>query len=291
LGVIAQDEVKEQFVVGDMALCQLTDGRAILALWTEVPIEAGTSKITKQLIAGLRVLRDQCGKNSAVGGDLAITGEGGAAATKASVETVKDPRICDITTDSRSKRYVDFKVGCDRLSEPKYDDWPVEGPNTLVWLMLFLSEFYGTPISFFNKFTSDGRLTAADPGIVTLEVLCRVLQAAVNYDQLNVGHLASLELVARFFQMIVMRYRERVMGGPAKGGKDGATAGGGKFDEDLYLYLGTSVTRGRLPIAPALTEWMSTRQKEEALVYKEKRKLNEERKLLKDADKSGGTSI
>ena len=46
--------------------------------------------------------------------------------------------------------------------------------------------------------------------------------------------------------------------------------------------MGTSTTRGRLCISPKLMEHVSSKQGAEATLYKERRKLMEERRLFKN---------
>jgi hypothetical protein len=54
----------------------------------------------------------------------------------------------------------------------------------------------------------------------------------------------------------------------------------------MHWHMGTSETRGRLCMCPALEEFATGKQHMEAMIYKERRKLEEERKALKPADKN-----
>ena len=79
--------------------------------------------------------------------------------------------------------------------------------------------------------------------------------------------------------MIQMKYRERFLG-QVKSGKKGGLVGY-SLEQDSHWFLGTSSTRGRLCISPALSDFIADRQHSEAMIYKERRKLAEERRLLK----------
>ncbi len=84
--------------------------------------------------------------------------------------------------------------------------------------------------------------------------------------------------------MTQMKHREKLLG-------SAASAGGGKkgghvayaSEDDMHLFIGTSTTRGRLCISPKLMEHVASKQGAEASLYKERRKLMEERRLLKNA--------
>ena len=76
---------------------------------------------------------------------------------------------------------------------------------------------------------------------------------------------------------------------PARGGR-GKKGGSSQpsIEDDPFLYMGTTPTRGRLCISPALTAWVAERQRIEATIYKERRKLAEEIKLLKNNNAGDG---
>ena len=123
---------------------------------------------------------------------------------------------------------------------------------------------------------SEGKLSPNDTGIAAHEIACRVLETAACYDQVSVTQLACMELVARLIQLTQTKHRERFL--PPVGKKGGPVG----IEDDAHLYLGTSQTRGRLCICPLLTEHVADKQHVEAMIYKERRKLAEERRLLKN---------
>jgi hypothetical protein len=262
LDTISADEVDKFTNVGDVGVATLKDGRGIGVLWSLRSIE-GVTSLKHKLVAGAQALGDDVGPK---------------------LEDSDDIRTFPLKKDARDKRYVSFKEGVDRLKERVFDDWPIEGPMTFLWVVHFIAQTFGTPTAFFQRFCADGKLSAVDPGIVTLEVLCKIIQCSIEYDQVNGAGLACLELACRFLQMIQMRYREKFLGNSAAGGKKGANIQN-RDDCDLHLFMGSSTTRGRLAIAPALQEWVANRQHDEALIYKERRKLMEERRHLAAAGK------
>ena len=100
---------------------------------------------------------------------------------------------------------------------------------------------------------------------------CKCFELALQFDQLNVCALACMELGSRRIQMCHEKWKGKL---PSLG----ALAGGG-IDDDTYLLLGTSETRGNLGVCPALQTWIGEELHREATSAKERRKAREERAL------------
>eukprot|EP00972_Heterocapsa_arctica_P062530 9219731-Heterocapsa_arctica.AAC.1 len=65
-------------------------------------------------------------------------------------------------------------------------------------------------------------------------LIARVLEMGLTWDQLNIGNLASFELLARRFQLIEEKYRHRL---PQHEGKNSLDP---ESDAGLFLGLGTA---------------------------------------------------
>ena len=138
--------------------------------------------------------------------------------------------------------------------------------------------------TYFPMKTISGLLSIDKPeGMTSRQTVTRVknlLRKAGYGRQIKVGHCGTLDPLAtgilvicvgrstRLVQMIQVRYRERFLGSHSAAKAKAAP-------------------RGRLAIAPALQDWIASRQHDEALVYKERRKLAEERRHLAAAAKDG----
>ena len=106
--------------------------------------------------------------------------------------------------------------------------------------------------------------------------MCRVLETACCYDQLDTANLASFEFVCRQIQTTEERLKEKFTTG-----QDASV--------DLFLMSGSS-SRASLCICPALSAWVATEAAKDTAVLKERRKAREERALLKPAGpKNKGT--
>ena len=119
----------------------------------------------------------------------------------------------------------------------------------------------GSPMSMHNTWKVNFKLQPSDGG-VEHESVCKALELAIEYDQLNIGELAAVELLCRRLQMIQYRWKERV-------------------DDESHFFLGVDRTRGNLCICPALNAWLGDELHKEAQANKEQRKAREERALLR----------
>lgn len=123
------------------------------------------------------------------------------------------------------------------------------------------------PLEHHNRFKLLAKLDHLDAGAQEHELIMRVMELGVCYDQLQIAELASFEVLARRAQMLELRDKELITG----------SAFGGSVDEYLHLYLGTGRTRGLMMVSPELEEFVASELGREAAAAKERRKLREER--------------
>ena len=93
-----------------------------------------------------------------------------------------------------------------------------------------------------------------------------------TYDQVDVSKSAACELLARKCQIIHEKWRHKLQSLNPNNNAAG-------IDDDSYLLLGTSETRGNLGVCPELSAWMGSGLSKQALADKERRKAREERAL------------
>ena len=117
-----------------------------------------------------------------------------------------------------------------------------------------------------------GRLQDGEHLVSFHEALCRILETAICYDQLDCPALASMELVCRQIQSIEERLKHKF-----------TDAGGGdSFEQSL---IAGYQSRGSLCICPALSEWIAEEIRKNTAVEKERRKARDERSLQKPPKK------
>ena len=108
---------------------------------------------------------------------------------------------------------------------------------------------------------------------MTHEFLCRMLEIACVYDQLDAPNTAVVELICRQIQSIEETLKDKFFD------SDGLGA-------DHFLMSGAP-SRANLCIAPSLSAWVAQEAAKESAVLKERRKAREERALLKPKDPKG----
>ena len=166
----------------------------------------------------------------------------------------------------------------------KFDDWPIAGPLTVLWLLRYMWSNGGSPTAFHLRWLDFVRLDYSAHGPTEHQLLCKLLEIMIVYDGLSVGMLASGELIARKIQMIHEKWRHK-MPLLAAGGNSAKDNKASIVDDDSFLLLGTSETRGNVGVSPDLTKWLGEELAKEALAAKERRKAREERALAAGAQK------
>jgi len=183
-----------------------------------------------------------------------------------------DTRVMPLKRDALGKRHLDFKESCDKSAPFKPEDFPLLGPLSCLWLMKYMLGNGGSPSSFHQRFMSDTRLDYSAGGMAEHMTLCKALEMFSVYDQLDLTKSAGCELIARRIQIIHEKWRHKL----PNLNPSGSSAGG---DDDSYLLLGTSETRGNIGVCPELSIWLGSELSKQALADKERRKAREERAL------------
>ena len=70
----------------------------------------------------------------------------------------------------------------------------------------------GSALTMHNTWKVNCKLQVQDNGVVEHESICKMLEIALEYDQLNLGELAVIELMCRRLQMLQYRWRDHILG-------------------------------------------------------------------------------
>lgn len=176
----------------------------------------------------------------------------------------EDARTLSVLFDDHGDRWRDWKNAVSRSDENFYEDWPLEGPRTVLWLMKHVDRTGSSPTSWYNRFLSEARISATDRSAYELQTMARMIELAACYDQLNLPSLACFEVLARRWQLL-LDANSRDPGDP-------------KF-EDEELWAGQA--QRSFGIAPQLTAHVAARTKEKAEIEKQRQKAKELRALNK----------
>ena len=182
-----------------------------------------------------------------------------------------DGRVLPICRDLSGGRYLDVKTAIDKFIPARDTDYPLAGPVTGPWLVKFMWQNGGGPMSFHHRFIADTRLDYTAGGISEHMSLCKCLELAITYDHIDIGRSAACELMCRKVQMIHDKWKHKL---PNVNPTSTSSA-----DDESFLLLGTHETRGNIGVCPELTTWLGGELGKLAMVDKERRKAREERTL------------
>ena len=142
-------------------------------------------------------------------------------------------------------------------------EWKVRGPRTLQYALNFIGEHGPTPPGRHSKWKARFSLGEDHPVMVHHELLSRLLNAAVCYDQWQVVNLESFELLGRELQLVEEREEEKTTKS--------------HVESDNFLFRGQGGVRGYNCVSPELREWFADELRRDAAIMKERRKAREER--------------
>ncbi|CAK0857511.1 unnamed protein product [Prorocentrum cordatum] len=185
-------------------------------------------------------------------------------------EAELDARILEVSRDRLGKRFKDFKIAVDLVTETAWVSWPLTGPRTTKWCLQFILQTNGHPRARHSWWKSTCSLSIADLGVSDHETAMKALEYALTYDQVNAAEVSFVELLLRRAQLAEYRYKHRLF--RTDGQVDALL-------QDEFLHLGVGETRGQLMLCPLLEEFVASELHRESTIAKESRKLNEERRL------------
>ncbi|CAK0899749.1 unnamed protein product, partial [Prorocentrum cordatum] len=176
-----------------------------------------------------------------------------------------------------------------KSSVTDFADWPVVGPRTTEWCVMFLNRRGGGPMDHHRYFTVLRGLETGDWGEDTHRMCLKAVEEAGTYDHLELCNLASFEVLFRQAQLVEYAHeQERVARQMAGGkGKKGAGKGAGLLDESL-VFTGQHREAGGVMLAPEQMDFASREIERDANIMKQVRKAREERRALTNNKKKDG---
>lgn len=93
--------------------------------------------------------------------------------------------------DVAGRRYRDFSDALARLVEKPFDDWPLEGPRSLLEYLQMLWKKSQTPGSYHTRWVAESGIAKKGVKAHVHDVGMDILEAALTYGQLQAGNCAS----------------------------------------------------------------------------------------------------
>lgn len=107
------------------------------------------------------------------------------------------------------ERHRPFADAVALLTEEPFPDMPIQGPRTARWLCEAIMRTGQPPLAQHRCWLRDAEIPSGDRPRYEHEVLSRILELGVEYDQLHVSNPASFEVLARRLQLIEEARQER----------------------------------------------------------------------------------
>jgi hypothetical protein len=185
-------------------------------------------------------------------------------------EATEEIRTLPVSFDAHGERHRLWREVANSVESDVFPDWPLEGPRTMMWLVKFWSRQGGGPVAWLEKHLQTESYSVSDRSVHELRALAEVIEMAGTYDQLNLAALASFELLARRWQLILAAHSKN----PSSPDYDGS-----EYFEGLE--------KRRFGIAPSLQEYVSKKMKDDAEIEKQKSKARELRSTPKAKASAG----
>ncbi|CAK0867094.1 unnamed protein product [Prorocentrum cordatum] len=263
-------------VVDPLPVGALRDGSRALGLlpscgrWArleqvdEGQIVEWAAKRTKELLLDLGAEPDAMGAAEPVGGTetpplgrearsaggdrlgekLGLAAEEPAESAAGKNDAYGDARTLWVDWDEQGERRKEFKRAVAESSDVKWDHHRLPADRTCLHTCKMMVNLSGSPHAWLERFLREKGIASTDRVAHELRVLCDILEEAGEFDQINLGGLACLEVAALRLNLLV----------------DAHKSGSASYSNAKYLSPLTEVDQ---LMAPGLRSHVSRRAKEE----------------------------
>ena len=172
-----------------------------------------------------------------------------------------DLRILGDFRDSQQKRYLSLNDAVNLLKEEPMKDWPLQGPRVVLEFLRAVRSGPNDLTSYHLTWVKSSGVNQHSMIAHDHRILCNVLRAALEVDQINVSCLLSFEYVVRR----IVQMETAVARNPQSPDFSG-----------LELMLEDTIGLTGEANTTAFNSWLSTKLKEKAQVAKQTRLYKEE---------------
>jgi len=205
-----------------------------------------------------------------------------------------DARVLPVLYNRSGQRRREWREVVEDLHEVTFDSWPVAGPRTSNWVAAFFRRRGVGPEDHHRWWRTVCRLSAVDWGVGEHSQCCRYLEVAGCFDQLDLGNVAVIELVARRIQTIEFQYRERVKEhhlGAGGGGAPAVTGSAAMSIEEAELFDGADRVHATLCCSPELVKHVTAQMRDQAELQRHARQAREEQAAWRDSVQPGQRAL
>ena len=177
-------------------------------------------------------------------------------------QSESDARTLYVDFDDQGIRYKEWRRAVQESRDYSYQDWPHEGPTTVLHLLKHMQKFGGDSRQWLQLWARQRGVYDSDRVMHELRCLTDVIYFGATYDQLNLPVLASMEVIARRVQSIVEAYASGPPGNPDWSNSKLFT--GYQGPDDL--------------VSPSLRSWAARKGKEEVEISQARARMRELKK-------------
>lgn len=169
-----------------------------------------------------------------------------------------DARTLAVDYDGQGERQKSWKQCCREMSEAPFEDWPLEGPRTVLHLAKHMDKHGKSPSAFLERWCRAKRIEDSDRVQHELRTIVDCIELLGCYDQVNLANLAGVEVLARRLQTVFDAYELN----PQRPNYEAAR---------YFSGMGTATDA----VAPELRSCVAKRARDEAEVEKQRQKARE----------------
>lgn len=186
---------------------------------------------------------------------------------------VSDARVMSpLMYDNDGKRHREFGEAVRGMKQEISEDFPLRGDRTTAWLLRYIAEHGGTPDGRQTKWASEQKIDKDSAAYIVHDLCGLSLELAATWDQVDATNLASLEVVARLYQLTE------------------ETSGSMKI-EGFEHFVGRDVSgssRRGVALSPGIAKHTTDKLAQQTAILKERRKAREELASSKAVNKPKG---
>ena len=172
-----------------------------------------------------------------------------------------DVRLLGDHRDSQNKRFLDFRTALTLVKESKMEDWPLQGPRVTLEFLKAVRSGPGDLATYHLTWSKASGVNQHSMICHDHRILCNMLRAAIETDQLDVTNALSMEILCRRIVQLETATARSPLNPDFSG---------------LELVLEDPVGQGGEAVTASFNAWFAEKLKEKASVAKQTRLYKEE---------------
>lgn len=172
-----------------------------------------------------------------------------------------DLRLLGTFKDGQGKRFLDFKSAMSKLTEDSMNDWNLQGPRVVLEFLKAVRSGPGDLATYHLSWAKSSGVNIFSMPCHDHRIICNVLRAALETDQLNISNLLAFETLTRRLVQIETAVGRSPLSPDFTG---------------LELVLEDPIGSGGEAVTSSFNNWLASKLKDQAFIAKQTRLYKEE---------------